>query len=43
MEQVWTTNLVEEPTINGHYAIDDFNCALFTVTEEGYTPVQWAD
>ena len=40
---VWTINLVGEPTINGHYAIDDFNYALFTVTDADYTPVQWAD
>lgn len=38
--QVWyTINLGTEPA---NYHIGDFNCALFTVTEMGYVPVQWA-
>lgn len=44
MEQVWyTTNLNNIPA-EPHYGVGDFNYALFTVTEIGYTePVQWTE
>ena len=40
---VKTTILWNEPAVNGYHAIDNFNYALFTVTEMEYQPVQWTE
>ena len=36
MEKVYTINLGTIPAAEHDYVIGDFNCALFTVTEEDY-------